>query len=121
MFFAVFSKYMLTEKIVIDGSSHNIITKLRQVPYFHDMKVMFACFHSNETIQPFIILILQRPKGTLHKFLMMDSPMGCLTNKFNSIIFNSLSLLLTLYINRYPFEDNPVVSEEDCTFCGQEG
>ena len=55
------------KKIVM---THNKVTKLQQVPYFRDIKVMFACFHSNEIIQPFIILIFQRPKVALHKFLI---------------------------------------------------
>ena len=31
-------------KIVIDGKFHNKITKLRQVPLFHEFYVMLACF-----------------------------------------------------------------------------
>ena len=37
MIFTTFSKYLPTEKIVIDGNSHNKITKLRQVPCFRDV------------------------------------------------------------------------------------
>ena len=54
-------------KKVIDGNSHNKITKLRHVPCFCDV-CLFS--HSNETIQPFIILTFQRPKVAFHKLLV---------------------------------------------------
>ena len=43
------------KKIVIDGNSRNKITKLRHVPCFCDRFLLV--FHSNEIIQPFIIII----------------------------------------------------------------
>ena len=55
------------KKIVMDGNSHNKITKLRQVSCFRDV-----CLFSIQmkTIQTFIIPIFQSPKVAFHKLLI---------------------------------------------------
>ena len=76
-------------------STETLIIKSQSCDKF-PVFMMFACFHSNETIQPFIIPIFRRPKVAFHKLLILWLHMvDHLTIKFNSIKFNSLGLLFT--------------------------
>ena len=92
----MFSKYLPTEKNNYGRKNHKVATS----------SLFLWCllvFHSNETIQPFIILIFQRPKVAFHKLLVyiLLRSVGNLTIKSNRIKFNCLDysrLKIPLYI-----------------------